>query len=358
VRKVLIDAGTCVHGGSYSVDPRMVKIDFSSNVNPLGVSRKVIGSIRRDLALLSSSYPDPQCRELKQALSNYLNVASDNITVGNGATDIIHNFARLFAKKKVIIPAPSFCEYELASRRMGAEVLLVPLRNSNLDADEIIEKTNDNDALFLCNPNNPTGLLYKKSLKTIIEQINSSTKILVDECFVELVNHPERHTMIKNINEFDNVIILRSLTKSFGLAGLRLGYSVSSPIIAKRLTALQASWNVNRLAQKAGVAALKDLQHLLKAREIIKKQRNFMYYSLRSKTSSFIPSKSDANFFLIHVPPKKTSKEIRDTLLSKFGILVRDCSTFSGMGSSYIRVSVKKHFENLKLLHALESITY
>jgi len=357
VRKVLIDAGTCVHGGSYSVDPRTVKIDFSSNVNPLGVSKKVIESIRRDLASLTSSYPDPECKELKQALSNYLNVDSDNISVGNGATDIIHNFARLFAKKKVVIPSPSFCEYELASRRVGAEVLLVPLRNSNLDADEIIEKADDSDALFLCNPNNPTGLLYKKSLKNIIEKINGTTKILVDECFVELVNHPERHTMIRNINEFDNVIILRSLTKSFGLAGLRLGYSVSSPMIAKRLTALQVSWNVNRLAQKAGVAALEDLEHLRKARAIIKEQRNLMYYSLRSKTSSFLPSKSDANFFLIHVPHKKTSKEIRDTLLSKCGILVRDCSAFSGMGSSYIRVSVKKHPENLKLLYGLESIT-
>ncbi|HKR57405.1 MAG TPA: histidinol-phosphate transaminase, partial [Candidatus Nitrosopolaris sp.] len=229
----MTDAGTCVHGGSYSVDARTVKIDFSSNVNPLGVSKKVIESIRRDLASLTSSYPDPECKELKQALSNYLNVASDNISVGNGATDIIHNFARLFAKKKVVIPSPSFCEYELASRRVGAEVLLVPLRNSNLDADEIIEKADDSDALFLCNPNNPTGLLYKKSLKNIIEKINGTTKILVDECFVELVNHPERHTMIRNINEFDNVIILRSLTKSFGLAGLRLGYSVSSPMIAK-----------------------------------------------------------------------------------------------------------------------------
>jgi len=357
VRKVLIDAGTCFHGGSHSADPRIVKIDFSSSVNPLGVSKNVIRSIRRDLASLSSSYPDPECKELKQALSNYLNVASDNISVGNGATEIIHNFARLFAKKKVIIPSPSFCEYELASRRMGADVLLVPLRNSNLDPDEIIEKSNVSDALFLCNPNNPTGLLYKKSLKNIIEKINRTTKILVDECFVELVNHPERHTMIRNINEFDNVIILRSLTKSFGLAGLRLGYSVSSPIIAKRLTALQASWNVNRLAQKAGVAALKDLQHLMKARAIIKKQRSLMYYSLRNKTSSFLPSKSDANFFLIRVPHKKTSKEIRETLLSKYGILVRDCSTFSGMGSSYIRVSVKKHLENLKLLYALESIT-
>jgi threonine-phosphate decarboxylase len=95
----------------------------------------------------------------------------------------------------------------------------------------------------------------------------------------------------------------------------------------------------------------------MKARAIIKKQRSLMYYSLRNKTSSFLPSKSDANFFLIRVPHKKTSKEIRETLLSKYGILVRDCSTFSGMGSSYIRVSVKKHLENLKLLYALESIT-
>lgn len=353
----MIEASACFHGGIYSVDPSLVKIDFSSNVNPLGVSKNVLRSIKKDLGSLSSSYPDPECKDLKKSLSDYLNIHRECINVGNGATEIIHNFARMFARKKVIIPSPSFCEYELASRRMSASIFLVPLQNLNLDADQIIEKAKGSDAIFLCNPNNPTGLLYRKLLKKIIERIDNSTKILVDECFIELVNESDRHTMIRNIDEFDNLIILRSLTKSFGLAGLRLGYSVSNSKLAKQLAAGQISWNVNGIAQRAGSVALMDLEHLTKARAVVKEERDFMYNNVRKKTRCFVPSKSDANYFLIRLTDNKySSTEMRDSLLTQSGVLVRDCSTFSRMGSNYIRVAIKNHGENLMLLNALESI--
>lgn len=353
----MIEPDACFHGGVYSVDPSLVKIDFSSNVNPLGVSKTVLSSIKKDLGSLSSSYPDPECNDLKKSLSDYLNIHCECINVGNGATEIIHNFARLFARKKVIIPSPSFCEYELASRRMGASIFLVPLQNLKLDADQIVEKAKGSDAIFLCNPNNPTGLLYRKSLKTIIERVDNSTKILLDECFIELVNASDRHTMIRNIGEFDNLIILRSLTKSFGLAGLRLGYSVSNSKLAEKLAAARISWNVNGIAQRAGIVALTDLEHLAKARTIVKEERDFMYVNIRKKTQCFVPSKSDANYFLIRLTNNKySSTEIRDSLLTQSGVLVRDCSTFSRMGSNYIRVAIKNHEENLILLNALESV--
>jgi threonine-phosphate decarboxylase len=353
----LVELGGCFHGGIYSVDPSLVKIDFSSNVNPLGISKNVLSSIKRDLGSLSSSYPDPECNGLKKSLSDYLKIHCECINIGNGATEIIHNFARLFARKKVVIPSPSFCEYELASRRMGASIFLVPLQNLNLDADQIVEKAKGSDAIFLCNPNNPTGLLYRKSLKKIIERVDNSTKILVDECFIELVNASDRHTMIGNIGEFDNLIVLRSLTKSFGLAGLRLGYSVSNSKLADKLAAARISWNVNGIAQRAGIVALMDLEHLAKARAIVKEEREFMYINIRKKTQCFLPSKSDANYFLIRLTNSKySSTEIRDSLLAQSGVLVRDCSTFSRMGSNYIRVAIKNHGENLTLLNALESI--
>lgn len=353
----MIEPDACFHGGVYSVDPSLVKIDFSSNVNPLGVSKTVLSSIKKDLGSLSSSYPDPECNDLKKSLSDYLNIHCECINVGNGATEIIHNFARLFARKKVIIPSPSFCEYELASRRMGASIFLVPLQNLNLDADQIVEKAKGSDAIFLCNPNNPTGLLYRKSLKTIIERVDNSTKILLDECFIELVNASDRHTMIRNIGEFDNLIILRSLTKSFGLAGLRVGYSVSNSKLAEKLAAARISWNVNGIAQRAGIVALTDLEHLAKARTIVKEERDFMYVNIRKKTQCFVPSKSDANYFLIRLTNNKySSTEIRDSLLTQSGVLVRDCSTFSRMGSNYIRVAIKNHVENLILLNALECV--
>jgi len=350
------EPSACFHGGKYSVDPNLVKIDFSSSINPLGISKYVLRTIKKDLGSLASSYPDPECRDLKKNLSDYLNIHPEFINVGNGATEIIHNFARMFARKKVVIPSPSFCEYELASRRMGASIVFVPLHKLNLDADQIIEKASGSDAIFLCNPNNPTGLLYKKLLR-IIEHIDNSTKILVDECFIEFVDESDRHTMIRNIGKFDNLIILRSLTKSFGLAGLRLGYSVSNSKLAQKLAAGRISWNVNGIAQRAGCAALTDLEHLKKARTIVEEERDFMYVNIRKKTQFLVPAKSDANYFLIRIKNNKySSTEIRDSLLSQSGVLVRDCSTFSRMGSNYIRVGIKNRVENLILLDALGSI--
>ena len=356
-QKIVI-ANSCSHGGLYSVNPNLVKIDFSSNVNPLGISKKVIYSLQQNAGLISSTYPDPECMDLRKNLCNYLDKDLDPewITVGNGATEIIHNFARTFVRNKVIIPAPTFCEYELASKRMGANILFVPLKDLTLDAKVIIEKVKNSDAVFLCNPNNPTGLLCTKSIKKIIECIDSSTKILIDECFIELVDDDNaQYAIIDKIKEFDNLIILRSLTKSFGLAGLRVGYSICNPKLARQLSANKIPWNVNGMAQIAGIVALQDVKHLIKARAMIKKERRFMHEDIKRKMRSFVPCQSDVNYFLIHL--KENSVRIRDSILIKSGILVRDCSTFTGMEKAeYIRVAVKTHKENLLLIEALESI--
>jgi len=206
--------------------------------------------------------------------------------------------------------------------------------------------------VFLCNPNNPTGMLATKQIKKIIESIDSSTKILLDECFIELIDNPDANSMMGRIKKFDNLVILRSLTKSFGLAGLRVGYSVCNPALAGKLSADKIPWNVNGLAQAAGVAALTDKRHLPRARAIVRKERKFLHDRI-SKLESFSPSRSDANYFLVNLQGRN-SAQFRNALLKKTGVLVRDCSTFTGMGSQHIRVAVKAHRENLRLLKALE----
>ena len=342
----------CSHGGVYSVNPKLVKVDCSSSVNPLGTPNKAVAAIRQNARKLAPMYPDPQYRELKKGLSRYLRVDRECISVGNGAMEIIYWFAHAFAKSRVVIPAPTFCEYELASSKAGAEVSFVPMRNFNLEADKIIEKAKGADAVFLCNPNNPTGRLATRQIRKIIESVDSATKILLDECFVELVDDPSANSMIGRIEEFGNLMILRSLTKSFGLAGLRVGYSVCSPSLAEELSANRIPWNVNGLAQAAGITALADRKHLEKARAVINKERKFLYDGVR-RLKSFSPLESDANYFLIELKGRN-SRQFRDELLRKTGVLVRDCSTFTDMGSQHIRVAVKSHKENLRLLKALE----
>ena len=182
---------------------------------------------------------------------------------------------------------------------------------------------------------------------------------MIDECFIELVEYDchdnQKYSMINKINEFDNLVILRSLTKSFGLAGLRVGYSVCNPGLAGKLSANRITWNVNGVAQMAAIAALKDASHLANARDVIKKERKYMQSRIAKKMRTFTPCRSDVNFFLIHLKNKNSIK-VRDSMLIKSGVLVRDCSTFTGMGHGFIRVAVKKHKENLLLLDAMELV--
>jgi threonine-phosphate decarboxylase len=343
--------GACAHGGIYSVDHRQVKIDCSSSVNPLGAPRKAIRIIEKGAAELAPVYPDPECRYLRERLARYVGTDVDRISVGNGAVEIIHWFAQAFAKKRVIIPAPTFCEYELASQRAGAVITFVPLApDFGLDAGAVIDAARGSDAMFLCNPNNPTGLLATNEIKKIIKSVDSSTEILLDECFIELADRKD--TLVKMVPAHDNLVVLRSLTKSHGLAGLRVGYSVSSPDIAGKLSAFRVPWNVNGLAQAAGAAAISDRTYVARSIRFVKKEKKLLYDKIK-KMRSFAPLESDANYFLVRLNGRD-STEFRDELLTKTGVLVRDCSTFTGMGTQHVRIAVKTHKENLVLLKALE----
>ena len=349
---------SCSHGGVYSVNPRLVRVDFSSNINPLGISANVLRILRRNLPKLSSIYPDNEHKILKEKIINYLDggLTYDSISIGNGATELIYNFARAFVRKQVIIPYPTFCEYELSSRKVGAKIKHVPLRDWKLDVRGILEKTRNSDAIFLCNPNNPTGLFSYHLVEKLVEEIDPSIKILIDESFIEFVDekkHPR--SFIEKINEFRNIVVLRSMTKSFGLAGLRLGYSISHPSTEKKISNNRITWNINGLAQLAGITALDNLSHLRKARKIVTTERELIHERINHNLRSFSAIKSDVNFYLIRLSHGR-SRQIRDLLLRKYGILVRECSDFKGMGDKYIRAAVRTHDENSALFDSLESL--
>nr|WP_294806807.1 threonine-phosphate decarboxylase [uncultured Nitrososphaera sp.] len=346
--------GACSHGGIYSVDHKKVRVDFSSNVNPLGAPKKAVRVIERQAGRLAPVYPDPECLDLKKGLSRRLGFDTGHITVGNGAAEIIYWFAQAFAGKRVVIPAPTFCEYELASEKAGAEVTFVPLSaDFALDAEAVTKSARGADAVFLCNPNNPTGLLATDAVRKVVDGVDpSTTRILLDECFIELVDKPKENTLADMVRKHENLVVLRSLTKSFGMAGLRLGYSISSPALAKEMQARKTPWNVNGLAQAAGIAALADRGHIARARALVARERRFLHDRIRK--AGFLPIKSDANYFLVQI--KGDSTEFRDRLLKKTGVLVRDCSTFTGMRDRHIRVAIKTHKENVALVKALEAM--
>lgn len=349
---------SCFHGGPYSADPELVQLDFSSNINPLGISRDLLNDVCGELGSLCSSYPDPSCSELKNSILEYLGLELDPtwLLIGNGATELIHIFARTFIHRKAIISAPTFCEYELSARRMGAMIRFVPLKNWEPEPEKILKESSRGcDAVFICNPNNPTGRLSTSSVRKIIENIDPKTPIFIDECFVELVEGcGKKNSMIDMVSDYKNLVILRSMTKSFSLAGIRLGYCICNPNLTRLMIDNKVSWNVNGVAQKLGTLVLKDTSYLEKSKRLISRERNFMINELQ-RTTKLSPLPSDVNFFLIDVSDR-SSIQVRNYLLYNKGILVRDCSTFTGMGLNHIRVAVKKHNENTILLDALRSL--
>ncbi len=357
---------SCHHGGKYSAkNHQMVKIDFSSNINPLGISQKVIESLKENIGI-SCLYPDPNCIKLKQDILEYLdsNIEQiENIIVGNGATELIHYFSSVFTKKKVLIPSPTFCEYELASKRNSADIIDVPYKkNFDIDEEQIIKKINSADnqisSMFICNPNNPTGKNSRKQIIEILEKNNNKDlTIMLDESYIEFTDSKEEKNnnyFINIVKEYDNLVILRSLTKSFGLAGLRVGYAVANKKKIFKMNHKLIAWNVNGLAQIAASEALKDKEHLKNAKKMIEKEKKRIFNILR-KNKSIKTKDSDVNFYLFEVLGKMNSSELAGKLLNRNNLLVRDCKTFTGMNDRFIRASIKTPKENNELVYALGS---
>ncbi|MGN6628444.1 MAG: pyridoxal phosphate-dependent aminotransferase [Candidatus Nitrosocosmicus sp.] len=354
----------CHHGGIHSVkDYQLAKLDFSSNINPLGISKKVVESLKKNLDL-SYFYPDPNCIKLKKDILEYLNCnidELDQLIIGNGATELIHYFSSTFVKEKVLIPIPTFCEYELATKRKDAKIIYSPVKQDFQINSEFIVKNSNNpnnkmSAIFLCNPNNPTGKDSIKQISEILEKISDKVTILLDESYVEFITDKgkKRHNYFINlIKDYNNIIIIRSLTKICGLAGLRVGYGISNKKIIEKMKNQVIAWNVNGLAQIAAIEALKDKNYINSTKKIVEIERESCFRRLK-KNNKVKPVPTDVNFYLIEILNDKISTEIADTLLHKNRILVRDCKTFTGMNNKFIRVAIKRPQENVRLLNALE----
>jgi len=355
IDKLVENHKVAVHGGIYSIPqkPNLHLLDFSSNVNPLGYPNAVKNTFRKNLSLLSI-YPDPNSNELRNTLQKYTGISKDQIVVGNGATEIIYDFSRSFLKKqKVLIPVPTFSEYESASRLNGSSITYLRMMDINKNVSAIQDSLYGKKCVFLCNPNNPTGVLTKKkNMHKIIESAyETSSLVFLDECFIELVPSANE-SVVSYLREFDNLFILRSLTKSFGLAGIRIGYGLGNKKMIQILNRIKIPWNVNGIAQQVAIKALSDKTFLSKSKKMIKSESNFLIKSI-SKISGFSCYHSDTNFIL--VKSKLRSATLQKKLLKK-NILVRDCSSFRGLDKNHIRIAVKTRKENLKLVEALKKL--
>lgn len=345
----------CPHGGPNYTELQQLGfapedvLDFSVSANPYGPPPGTNEALK---SAVVDRYPDSDSGELRQALAHNLDLSPENIIVGNGSMELIRIVASAYFDKKdtVLITEPTFGEYEIACQIAGTKIIKHDAREEDgfqLSVDElaISIKQNQPKAVFLCNPNNPTGQYLNREEVERILSVCENTLLILDEAYVNFVD--SRWRSLDLIDRY-NLIVIRSMTKDYALAGLRLGYAVANPEVINVLRRVCPPWNVNAIAQSAGIAALRDVTYLEHCRKDIREARDYLRKEL-SKIG-LDPVSSQVHFFLIKVGD---ATEFRRGLL-QHGIMVRDCTSF-GL-PEYIRIASRSFSECKKLIDAIAMI--
>lgn len=345
------------HGGlnaaelsDLGLSPREV-LDFSASINPAGASPRVASALREvDL----SSYPDPDCVELRHRLGEQLGVRPERILVGNGSTELIHLVARSRLRRDgpAAVFTPTFGEYEAACRLEQVEPVLIRAASGGEYRWDIPEASRRlaevRPALaFVCNPNNPTGAYLDRSeVEAVARAVGDTGLLVVDEAYAAFVDErwDSRHLI-----ELGNVALVRSMTKDHGLTGLRLGYMLAPERVVEEARRFQYTWSVNAAAQAAGIAALDDPDHVAKGRRIVRASREYLVAGIRRLGLACTPP--SANFLLVEVG---RAADVRLELLTRHLICVRDCASF-GM-PRHIRIGMRGLDSSRRLMDALGDV--
>ena len=347
---------TTVHGGldtaelrSLGFQPREV-LDFSANINPLGTSQRVRQAVvQADL----SSYPDRHSLVLRECIAERLTVDVENLLIGNGSTELIHLLARACLKPgdNCLIFTPTFGEYEAAAVIAGAQTHALQAAECDEfqwsidDASESLRRLQPS-LVFLCNPNNPTGVyLGRDALEQIVTAAGPDSLLVLDNAYVPLADYQwDSIPLLRH----GNVAVLHSMTKDHGLAGVRLGYLVAAPDVITAVRELQPAWSVNSVAQAAGLAALADEDHVAAGRKVVQEAKAYLRRELSALGIPVNPSAT--NFLLARVGD---APKVRNALLRQ-RIAVRDCTSF-GL-PQHIRIAARRPEECVRLVEALKGV--
>lgn len=340
-----------VHGGDIYTYKGM--LDFSVNVSPLGPSERVINAAKRG-AERAMEYPDSRCGRLRKALAESKQIPAQHIIAGNGAADLFFSLALAERPRRAVIPVPAFAEYGQALRTVDCEIweyMLSRDNNFRLTENFLNELSPETDAVFLCSPSNPAGQVIERELleKTADRCQEYGIRLVVDECFIDFLADPGSCTAEKMTEQYSCLFVVQAFTKIHAIPGLRLGYAVTSDVsLLERMQQVRQPWSVSIPAQEAGIAALSDSGRVRAARELTRRERERMEKELASYGIEIIPSQ--ANFILMH-SPCDLFRLLRDR-----GILIRDCSNYSGLGKGWYRTAVRRREENDRLLEAVRRI--
>ncbi len=326
-------------------------IKLASNENPLGPSPEALKSLQNFIqnGTELSRYPDGGGYYLKKALSEKLNVDMEQIILGNGSNELIDIAVRTFlgCGDKAIMATPSFVVYSMVTNSVGAIPVEIPLldyrHNLQKMADAIDDKTK---IIFIANPNNPTGTINRRQeFEMFMDRVPDGVLVIVDEAYFEYVIDKEYPDTFKYFREGRDILILRTFSKIYGLAGLRIGYGIAKKELITEMNRIREPFNTNTLAQIAATNALKDEEHVKKSIKINEEGKRFLYNELSSIGVSFIPT--EANF--IYMPLSLESENIYNALL-KMGVIVRP------VGKTEIRVTIGLPEENKRFIEALKLV--
>ncbi|MEM2953530.1 MAG: threonine-phosphate decarboxylase CobD [Candidatus Bathyarchaeia archaeon] len=335
-------------------------IDFSAPINPFGPPPEALKAIKK-FARLVKFYPDQDPMELKESICEYVTgINPKNVLIGNGSIELIYMFVELFGRSyEVLIPVPSFTEYERAASRAYAKPLRVKmLEDFSLDTNMIKDAITENTRIVIvCNPHSPSGRLFNREpiLNLIDFCCSKNVYVLIDENYIDFINLCKNYTVAPYVHKYDNLFVVRSFSKFFGMPGLRLGYGIGASKLIQSLENFRQPWNVSAPSLIAAQAALKDASFIEKTKKYMSREREKFAKMLKEiKALKVFPS--ETNFLLVRIlDGYMTAKELKEKLAEK-GILIRSCEDFCGLDERYFRVSVRKTKENLMLVQALKTI--
>lgn len=329
-------------------------MDFSSNINPLGPSKKALDYLKENLNLLSA-YPDVDYVDLKNSISKYTSVSSENIILGLGSTEILKDSIKFFAPKKAMILSPCYSEYERELKAIGAEVFEFNLDESSdfkVDVEEIISNINDAkiELFVFANPNNPTGTIFTRDE---IEMILNKTHVnlIIDETYVEFTDR-DVFSSTKLIDKYENIIVVRGTSKFFGLPGIRLGYGLTSNRnLLLNYEENETLWEINSAADICGRVMFSDDEYIQKVFNFIKDEREKILSELES-IKNLKAYESYGNFILVKILDGMNSTSLREKLIED-KIIIRDCKTFKNLDDSFFRFCILGKDENEMLVEKL-----
>jgi histidinol-phosphate aminotransferase len=323
-------------------------VKLASNENPVGPSKMAIAALKNGLMENLNRYPDGGCYYLKQTLSQELKVKPEELIIGNGSNELIDIAVKTFMKPgdEAIMAWPSFVVYPMAVQAQGCKGIKIRLLEFRHDleamADAVTERTR---ILFIANPNNPTGTINTgDELDRLIRRIHNDVIVVIDEAYYEYVADTEYAQSMKHFRKGRNVLVLRTFSKIYGLAGLRIGYGIAKKTILEEMNKIREPFNTSSLAQAAAMAAISDKAHVDHSRRINLEGKNYLYGELDSLGVAYVPT--EANFVFIHA--EKKAGKLYEALLRK-GIIVRP------MGPDALRVTIGLPEENRKFIKEFKS---